>query len=390
MSLEELLFWLRVPTVEVGVQTDSPSAPRRLSRKASSPIRSRDPPCLKRKQTTEIETQTRLTNLKVKMRKKGTPKKVSSRSMGTDLQGLASPQAGSPSAQEPLGLVESKEHEFVVAGQTYMVYKGALETSKEDLVCDPVEDQFNSSATQTFPISSGGVEYHLPYEFYQPEARDDSGSFPPRQEDHFARREISIQADEDGGCYGKVIGLGEDGEPSQRYGLLYEDEPLVSLSPSGRLTPTTSMLSRRPPSLASSQIRSSSIETQTDHDVFLSTHVLQETPGESMVDEDIILTSTETQTDREAGLGGASSPPFWCTSETQTCEDFSDIEPFLCSTIHTQTMACGDLHSSSELFPELGHFTADTQTQTGMDEAPSFVTTHTQTSILGVDMKPTI
>ncbi|KAK8749764.1 hypothetical protein OTU49_015527, partial [Cherax quadricarinatus] len=143
---------------------------------------------------------------------------------------------------------------------------------------------------------------------------------------------------------------------------------------------------RRPPSLG--HIRSSSIETQTDHDVLLSKNA--DTPDDA---DEIIVTTTETQTDPSSLLilngnnvyqshsacqaSGScqvhESDSLWCTSETQTYEDFSDIEQFMRSTIHTQTPD----HSHSELFPELS-FT-HTQTQTSLDDPPALVTTHTQT-----------
>ena len=127
----------------------------------------------------------------------------------------------------------------------------------------------------------------------------------------------------------------------------------------------------RRPSLG--QIRSSSIETQTDHDVLLSTNA--ETHDDA---DDIILMNNETQTDAFFNTMAHSSDTPWCTIETQTCEDFSDIEQYLCSTIHTQTHD----KARSELFPELTF--ADTQTQTGLDDSnsPSLVTTHTQTPSL--------
>nr|XP_045612345.1 uncharacterized protein LOC123766908 isoform X2 [Procambarus clarkii] len=141
---------------------------------------------------------------------------------------------------------------------------------------------------------------------------------------------------------------------------------------------------RRPPSLG--HIRSSSIETQTDHDVLLSKNA--DTPDDS---DEIILTTTETQTDPnslliltgnsvyqshgscQASYEVHESDSLWCTSETQTYEDFSDIEQFMRSTIHTQTPD----HSHNELFPELSF--SHTQTQTSLDDPPSLVTTHTQT-----------
>ena len=143
---------------------------------------------------------------------------------------------------------------------------------------------------------------------------------------------------------------------------------------------------RRPPTLAN-QVRSSSIETQTDHDVLLSTNANQADDPDN-----IILTHTETQTETDPFITNLSSTSSscqvsgsclvhdsdspWCSIETQTCEDFSDIEQFLCSTIHTQTHD----KAQSELFPELT-FT-DTQTQTGCDDSPLLVTTHTQTPSL--------
>lgn len=162
--------------------------------------------------------------------------------------------------------------------------------------------------------------------------------------------------------------------------LIEEDEELL-----GVVGDSAASTRQRPPSLG--HIRSSSIETQTDHDVLLSKNA--DTPDDV---DGIILTNTETQTDPSNLLipnaghsyqnAGASEgchihegDSLWCTSETQTYEDFSDIEQFMRSTIHTQTPD----NSHSELFPELS-FT-HTQTQTSLDDPPSLVTTHTQTPI---------
>lgn len=162
--------------------------------------------------------------------------------------------------------------------------------------------------------------------------------------------------------------------------LIEEDEELLVVGDS------TVVGGQRPPSLG--HIRSSSIETQTDHDVLLSKNA-DNTPDDV---DGIILTNTETQTDpsnllnpdvsHSYSTSGDSegchiheSDSLWCTSETQTYEDFSDIEQFMRSTIHTQTPD----NSHSELFPELS-FT-HTQTQTSLDDPPSLVTTHTQTPL---------
>ena len=167
-------------------------------------------------------------------------------------------------------------------------------------------------------------------------------------------------------------------EPSQL--LIEEDEELLEV-----VGDSGASVRQRPPSLG--HIRSSSIETQTDHDVLLSKNA--DTPDD--VDA-IILTNTETQTDpsnllipnvshsyqnpgESDGCHIHEGDSLWCTSETQTYEDFSDIEQFMRSTIHTQTPD----NSHSELFPELS-FT-HTQTQTSLDDPPSLVTTHTQTSL---------
>ena len=163
--------------------------------------------------------------------------------------------------------------------------------------------------------------------------------------------------------------------------LIEEDEDLLRV-----VEKASSAMSGHPPLLA--HIPSSSTETQTDHDVLLS-----ENAGAPDDVDEIILTNTETQTDPNNLFiinGGSPYEPsnpcqsagacdihgsdsIWCTSETQTYEDFSDIEQFMRSTIHTQTPD----HSHSELFPELS-FT-HTQTQTSLDDPPALVTTHTQT-----------
>ncbi|KAG0715506.1 ATM interactor [Chionoecetes opilio] len=162
--------------------------------------------------------------------------------------------------------------------------------------------------------------------------------------------------------------------------LIEEDEELL-----GVVGDSGAAARQRPPPLG--HIRSSSIETQTDHDVLLSKNA--DTPDDV---DGIILTNTETQTDPSNLLisnashsyqtsGGSEGchmdegDSLWCTSETQTYEDFSDIEQFMRSTIHTQTSD----NSHSELFPELS-FT-HTQTQTSLDDPPSLVTTHTQTPL---------
>ncbi|XP_063592445.1 ATM interactor-like [Penaeus indicus] len=231
-----------------------------------------------------------------------------------------------------------------------------------------ITTQQSTSGTQTSPRAPGLTHSHLSnltISLFDRACGDDEPGIPPpsmtsitatqtnEHLDPFATTQLLIDADED------LLGVVGD---------------------------TTSITSQRAPSLG--HIRSSSIETQTDHDVLLSGNA--GAPDDS---DEIILTTTETQTDPNSLLilsGGTAcqgpgscqvpgacqghdSDSLWCTSETQTYEDFSDIEQFMRSTIHTQTPD----HSHNELFPELS-FT-HTQTQTSLDDPPALVTTHTQT-----------
>ena len=112
-----------------------------------------------------------------------------------------------------------------------------------------------------------------------------------------------------------------------------------------------------------SEIRSSSIETQTEHDVLLSGNIL---PASS------------------SSCTGSSVESAWCNIETQTCEDFSEIEKYLCSTIQTQTPD----QLRGELFPELS--LADTETQTASEDSPYLVHTHTQTCMSEFSAAPVL
>ena len=98
--------------------------------------------------------------------------------------------------------------------------------------------------------------------------------------------------------------------------------------------------------------RSSSIETQTEHDVLLG----------------ILPNESSNNVDHQEN-----SSSIWCTSETQTCEEFSAIEQFL-HAFNTQNTEL----FKRELFPELSF--ADTHTQTGIEDFPFLVHSHTQTN----------
>ncbi|RXG55808.1 ATM interactor [Armadillidium vulgare] len=328
----------RVPRVDVGVQTEAPAS-RRLSRKCLSPIRSREAQNLKRKQTTEMETQTQLTNLKSKVRKRGGGRRISKCNIATDTGALVlrndeslpefNPQIDHPSENPALKCDIGLECNYNIFNSKDCIELCGNMNEKE------LEQNFNSSSTQTSSVGIGVFvpeESCLSYELFRGESRskecqdqslqtsftilENSNEFQNCQ----SFNNVTSEAD----CSDKsqqndsiVVNKDDDFDSS-----ILDDDNLVSISPSGRLSPLLSHI--RPPSL-SAQNRSSSIETQTDCDVFLSNHT-------QPLDEDgydIILTS----------------------SETQTCENFSDIEPFLCSTIHTQTV--DEHHSSSELFPEL-------------------------------------
>ncbi|KAL7647483.1 UNVERIFIED_CONTAM: hypothetical protein RMT77_001079 [Armadillidium vulgare] len=371
MALSELAYaeLKRVPRVDVGVQTEAPAS-RRLSRKCLSPIRSREAQNLKRKQTTEMETQTQLTNLKSKVRKRGGGRRISKCNIATDTGAFVlrndeslpefNPQIDHPSENQSLKCDIGLECNYNIFNSKDCIELCGNMNEKE------LEQNFNSSSTQTSSVGLGVFvpeESCLSYELFRGESRskecqdqslqtsftilENSNEFQNCQ----SFNNVTSEADSSNKSQQNdsiVVNKDDDFDSS-----ILDDDNLVSISPSGRLSPLLSHI--RPPSL-SAQNRSSSIETQTDCDVFLSNHT-------QPLDEDgydIILTS----------------------SETQTCENFSDIEPFLCSTIHTQTV--DEHHSSSELFPELGSFTSDMQTQTRIDDLPGLVTTHTQTSIFGL------
>ncbi|KAF2361364.1 Zinc finger C2H2-type [Trinorchestia longiramus] len=114
---------------------------------------------------------------------------------------------------------------------------------------------------------------------------------------------------------------------------------------------------------ASSQLSSvqlSNIETQTEHDILLG---LSTSPSNQYHDS----------CENELEKFGDEDTSTWCSIETQTCEDFSAIEQFLCSTTQTQTSD----QVRRELFPELS--ISHSQTQTMIDDLPSLVHSHTQT-----------
>ena len=127
--------------------------------------------------------------------------------------------------------------------------------------------------------------------------------------------------------------------------------------------------------------RSSTIETQTDHDVLIGLGVHEQLmcdngrnsfPESSNALDDGKLVSSDWKVNQSSDWKVTQSgESAWCTSETQTCEEFSDIEQFLCSITRSQDQM------RRELFPELGF--ADMHTQTGLEDLPYLVHSHTQT-----------
>ncbi|XP_018022132.1 uncharacterized protein LOC108678271 [Hyalella azteca] len=109
-----------------------------------------------------------------------------------------------------------------------------------------------------------------------------------------------------------------------------------------------------------SSARISHIETQTEHDILLGLSATSASPYHECNEHEF------------EHLGDESSSA-WCSIETQTYEDFSAIEQYLCSTTQTQTSD----EVRRELFPELN--ICHSQTQTVLDDLPSLVHSHTQT-----------
>lgn len=357
-----LLKWFvlsRVACVDVGVQTEA-EVMRRSRRKSSSPGNcweqagnntvTRNPG--KRKRTTE--TQTRLTHRDSKRLQGGSHLHLSG--------AAATVSTGTSSTNNDCGT------SFIDVGTEECNDEGSFGTLALQVdLPEFIASQHSSSGTQTSPRVAGLTQpqlHNLTISLFDRACGDDEPGIAPSS----VTAITSTQT-------------GEHLDPFTSSQLLIEDDDLL-----GVVNNATDGTRRRPPSLG--HIRSSSIETQTDHDVLLSKNA--DTPDDT---DEIILTTTETQTDpstllilnennayQDPGSCHVSgsfqvhgSDSLWCTSETQTYEDFSDIEQFMRSTIHTQTPD----HSHSELFPELS-FT-HTQTQTSLDDPPALVTTHTQT-----------
>lgn len=346
----------RVACVDVGVQTEAEMM-RRSRRKSSSPGKCweqagnstviRNPG--KRKRT--AETQTRLTHRDSKRLQSGSHLNLSV-AASTVSTGTSSTNNDCHTSFIDVGTEECNDE-----GSFGSL---ALQVDLPEFIAS----QHSSSGTQTSPRVAGLTQpQFLTISLFDRACGDDEPGLAPSS----VTAITSTQT-------------GEHLDPFASSQLLIEDDLL------GVVNDSAVAARRRPPSLG--HIRSSSIETQTDHDVLLSKNA--DTPDDT---DEIILTTTETQTDPSSllilngsnayqGPGSCQtsgscqvhgSDSLWCTSETQTYEDFSDIEQFMRSTIHTQTPD----HSHNELFPELS-FT-HTQTQTSLDDPPALVTTHTQT-----------
>lgn len=342
----------RLPCADVGVQTE-PEHGRRSRRKSSSPAKcseylersTNNRSFSKRKRT--AETQTRLTHRDSKQMR-----------------------SGSSCATSPLNTPVNSNSNDSITGNNYIEEctneNGSLSgLSLQVDLPEFITTHHSTSGTQTSPRVG---------RLSQPSLHDFTISFFDRacggDEPQISQSLTTITSTQTSDL--------DSYESSQL--LIEEDEELLVVGDSAVVG------GQRPPSLG--HIRSSSIETQTDHDVLLSKNA-DNTPDDV---DGIILTNTETQTDpsnllnpnvnhsypNSGDSGGChihEGDSLWCTSETQTYEDFSDIEQFMRSTIHTQTPD----NSHSELFPELS-FT-HTQTQTSLDDPPSLVTTHTQTPL---------
>ncbi|XP_068221554.1 ATM interactor [Palaemon carinicauda] len=355
----------RTPCVDVGVQTEA-EVMRRSRRKSSSPGRweasgnfgSSTRNSNKRKRTTE--TQTRLTHRGNKKRNTDSCDLVPTKATigGVCVEGTL----------EINGSTESETSFLEVSADNCSNSENSLESLTLQIDLPELISTQSSSGTQTSPRAGGLAHtsmHNISISLFDRACGDDEPTISPPSVTTITSTQTPHHLDPFAGSHL----------------LMEEDEDLLDV-----VEDASSSINGHPPLLA--HIRSSSIETQTDHDVLLSENA--GTPDD--VDE-IILTNTETQTDPNNPLNmssGSSYEPsnpcqasgtcdvhgtdsIWCTSETQTYEDFSDIEQFMRSTIHTQTPD----HSHSELFPELS-FT-HTQTQTSIDDPPALVTTHTQT-----------
>ncbi|XP_045130753.1 ATM interactor-like [Portunus trituberculatus] len=342
----------RLPCVDVGIQTDPEHHGKRARRKSCSPAKCSEYLGVstssrhfgKRKRT--AETQTRLTHRDSKY-----------------------VRSGSHCAPSPLNMPGSNNesipsHSYIEDCNNENGSLGGLSLQVD--LPEFISTQQSTSGTQTSPRVGGITQpslHDFTISFFDRACGEDEPGISPS-----LTTITSTQTSDDLDSF----------ESSQL--LIQEDEELL-----GVVGDSTAATRQRPPSLG--HIRSSSIETQTDHDVLLSKNA--NTPDDV---DGIILTNNETQTDpsnllipnvshsyqnpgSSEGCHIHEGDSLWCTSETQTYEDFSDIEQFMRSTIHTQTPD----NSHSELFPELS-FT-HTQTQTSLDDPPSLVTTHTQTSL---------
>ncbi|KAK7076871.1 hypothetical protein SK128_005019 [Halocaridina rubra] len=357
----------RMPCVDVGVQTEG-ELMKRSRRKSSSPGRcdplgnlSSSVKANKRKRSTE--TQTRLTHRGSKRRNNAYQEEIAA--------GIAVGVGPANSAIEVNNSEVGEPRYFEVSTDECINEDNSVGSLTLQIDLPELITTQSTSGTQTSPRGSGFTHTHLhnlALSFFDRACGDDE----PTISAPCVTNITSTQTPQDLDPFDESTKL-----------LMGEADDLL-----GVVEETSSVgHGRHAPSLT--HIRSSSIETQTDHDVLLSGN----TSNPEDVD-DISLTNTETQTYPSSLFGlNANSPyersnachtagpcdvqcndNFWCTSETQTYEDFSDIEQFMRSTIHTQTSD----PSHSELFPELS-FT-HTQTQTSIDDPPAFVTTHTQTS----------
>lgn len=351
--------------MDVGIQTEAEVA-RRSRRKSSSPARCWEPSINsssrnsgKRKRT--AETQTRLTHRDSK-RQQANPSPILAVGATTSLNTGTSQGTSVHDVSTPF---MTSEHSGDCSSEAGSFGSLSLQVDLPEFMAT----QQSSSGTQTSPRGSRLTQSHLhnfAFSLFDQTCTEDS----PR----ITTSSVTITAT-------------QTPDPLESYPstqLLIEDADDLLGDIDGPTVPPR----QRPPPLCN--IRSSSIETQTDHDVLLSKNA--DMPDDT---DEIILTTTETQTDPSSLLAQDDNVSYrdsasyqssvscqvhgndslWCTSETQTYEDFSDIEQFMCSTIHTQTSD----QSHSELFPELS-FT-HTQTQTSLDDPPGLVTTHTQTHI---------
>lgn len=344
-----IFFFRFSSTVDIGVQTES-SCFRRTSRKSFSPNKI----ALKRKLTTEIETQTNLTNnSRRKSRKKLYLGSKSSRHSSNHQQPsskLSCNLAAQCSSVECSALIKDSSRNNVACSHRRDVEVGTDSSFSDWAECDFSQVFTNSFGTQTLPLqasssSSSSTECDLiSFGFL---SRDESS-----KEKDFSSNKMPISDPL------IVPARNSNFLPRPCYSEELDGDYFSENKISGEVSEK---------GVSQSCNRSGNVQ-----DVFLCSSA---GTSDDMNEDSICV---ETQTDWISS-SAAYDPSMCCSSETQTYENFSDIEPYLCCDMDTQTVD-GD-NSSSVLFPELHNFARDIQTQTGFHDRDiiSKVTAETQT-----------